>query len=272
MALGIDEINVITGSGRVLPIGTSSTPGPVQLMEDEVHYAAKSEKLVLVIVLAVFTLIAGFFVLRGGTAQGLEAASASAISENVTEEVIFSNLRQLSSLNCGDYSGAVFVRDMVPLRLLGMRIGEAQIWMSTPGTVRSAVDLSGLERSAVRQTGTPDNPALSITLPDPAITGTELYPAEGIQGRSPMLLLGGNAEAVAQAEDGLKVEAQMQLEEQALRAGLIEQARSSAEEIIRSTVRQILGDPSMEVEISFEGPVTQEPVLPLSLTSLTRAY
>ena len=132
--------------------------------------------------------------------------------------------------------------------------------------MRAAVDLSGLERNAVRQTGTEDHPALSITLPDPAITGTEIYPADGIQGRSPMLFLGGNAEAVAQAEDGLKIEAQMQLEEQALQAGLLEQARASAESTIRSTVRQILGDPSLEVEISFEGSAPAENTLPISLT------
>ena len=122
-AIGIDEINVITGSGRVLPMGTSNSPGSVQPMEAQVNYRHMSEKLVLVIVLTVFTLIAGFIALRGGSGRGLEEASASAISQNVTEEVVFSNLKQLSSLNCGDYSGAVFVRNMVPLRLLGMRIG-----------------------------------------------------------------------------------------------------------------------------------------------------
>ena len=269
-AIGIDEINVITGSGRVLPMGTSNSPGSVQPMEAQVNYRHMSEKLVLVIVLTVFTLIAGFIALRGGSGRGLEEASASAISQNVTEEVVFSNLKQLSSLNCGDYSGAVFVRNMVPLRLLGMRIGEAQIWMSTPGTVRSAVDLSGLERTAVRQTGTGDHPVLSINLPEPIITGTELYPADGIQGRSPMLLLGGNAEAVAQAEDGLKVDAQMQLEEQARQAGLLEQARASAEATIRGIVRQLLGDPSLEVEVSFESTVPFENMLPVSLTSLTQ--
>ena len=269
-AIGIDEINVITGSGRVLPMGTSNSPGSVQPMEAQVNYRHMSEKLVLVIVLTVFTLIAGFIALRGGSGRGLEEASASAISQNVTEEVVFSNLKQLSSLNCGDYSGAVFVRNMVPLRLLGMRIGEAQIWMSTPGTVRSAVDLSGLERNAVRQTGTGDHPVLSINLPEPIITGTELYPADGIQGRSPMLLLGGNAEAVAQAEDGLKVDAQMQLEEQARQAGLLEQARASAEATIREIVRQLLGDPSLEVEVSFESTVPFENMLPVSLTSLTQ--
>ena len=269
-ALGIDEINVITGSGRVLPIGTSNPSGFVQPMEAQVNYRHMSEKLVLVLVLAVITLFVGFIALRGGSGRGLEEASASAISQNVTEEVVFSNLKQLSSLNCGDYSGAVFVRNMVPLRLLGMRIGEAQIWMSTPGTVRSAVDLSGLERNAVRQTGTEDHPTLSITLPNPAITGTELYPADGIQGRSPMLLLGGNAEAVAQAENGLKIDAQMQLEEQARQAGLLEQARASAEATIRGIVRQILGDPSLEVEVSFESTAPFENMLPVSLTSLTQ--
>ena len=142
--------------------------------------------------------------------------------------------------------------------------------MSTPGTVRSAVDLSGLERNAVRQTGTGDHPVLSINLPEPIITGTELYPADGIQGRSPMLLLGGNAEAVAQAEDGLKVDAQMQLEEQARQAGLLEQARASAEATIREIVRQLLGDPSLEVEVSFESTVPFENMLPVSLTSLTQ--
>ena len=269
-AIGIDEINVITGSGRVLPMGTSNSPGSVQPMEAQVNYRHMSEKLVLVLVLAVITVIVGFIAIRGGSGRGLEEASASAISQNVTEEVVFSNLKQLSSLNCGDYSGAVFVRNMVPLRLLGMRIGEAQIWMSTPGTVRSAVDLSGLERNAVRQTGTGDHPVLSINLPEPIITGTELYPADGIQGRSPMLLLGGNAEAVAQAEDGLKVDAQMQLEEQARQAGLLEQARASAEATIREIVRQLLGDPSLEVEVSFESTVPFENMLPVSLTSLTQ--
>jgi len=269
-ALGIDEINVITGSGRVLPIGTSNPSGIVQPMEAQVNYRHMSEKLVLVLVLAVITLFVGFIALRGGSGRGLEEASASAISQNVTEEVVFSNLRQLSSLNCGDYSGAVFVRNMVPLRLLGMRIGEAQIWMSTPGTVRSAVDLSGLERTAVRQTGTGDHPVLSINLPEPIITGTELYPADGIQGRSPMLLLGGNADAIAQAEDGLKIDAQMRLEEQARQAGLLEQARASAEATIRGIVRQLLGDPSLEVEVSFESTAPFENMLPVSLTSLTQ--
>jgi len=83
-----------------------------------------------------------------------------------------------------------------------------------------------------------------------------------------MLLLGGNAEAVAQAENGLKIDAQMQLEEQARQAGLLEQARASAEATIRGIVRQLLGDPSLEVEISFEGMVAREPILPMSLTSL----
>lgn len=268
-ALGIDEMNVVTSSGQEILLGMSSPSGATQPMEEQVSHRLRSENLVIVLALVVLTLVAGFLTLSGGSAHGLAGSSAT-ISQNVTEEVVFSNLRQLVSLNCGDYSGAVFVRDSVPLRFLGMRMGDAQVWMSTPGTVRSAVDLSGLEREAVRQTGTEEHPVLSITVPEPVIAGTEIYPAEGVHGRSPMLFLGGNADEVAQAEDGLRIDAQVRLEEQALQAGLLEQARSSAETTIRNTVLQLLGDPSLEVEITFENPIPREITLPMPTTALTQ--
>lgn len=271
-ALGIDEIEITTGSGRVLPLGITNLAGGTERMEAIVGSGRNNGKLLIVIILAALTLFAGFRAFRRGGSQGIASASGTAVSEAVTEEVIFSNLRQLSSLNCGDYNGTVFVRDTVPLRLLGLRIADAHIWMSTPGTVRSAVDLSGLTRSGVRYTTIGDSLFLTITLPEPAITGTEVYPANGTQGRSPMLLIGGNATAVAQAEDRLMEEAQRQLEDQARSAGLLVQARSSAESTVRRTVRQLLGDQDIEVEIAFGSPASPGRPHQSARSSYVQAY
>ena len=171
----------------------------------------------------------------------------------ISTEVVFENLRQISSLECADFNGAVFVRDSLPLRLLGIKLAEADLWMSTPGVVRAAVDLSTLDPASVRDVSAGGRPALSILLPDPEIVSVEIHPEDGTRGRSPMLFLGGNADAVATAEDRLCIEAERQLREQAERMGILEKARDNARVVVTDAVRQLLGDPSISVEIEFEG-------------------
>lgn len=208
-------------------------------------------------------LTALFLVRRPREQTGILPFAGHITQARISAEVVFENLRQIASLGSADYRGAVFVRDSLPLRLLGIKLTEAQIWMSTPGNVRAAVDLSYLDSTSVRETTIGGRSALSITLPDPEIVSVEIHPEEGARGRSPMLFLGGNADAVAEAEDRLCTTAERQLQEQAERMGILEKARDNARVVVTSTVRQLLGDPSISVEIEFEG---DAPALPSQRT------
>jgi hypothetical protein len=229
-------------------------------------YNRMSARMPIFVILGVILVFAGILALvNGARGNGISPSVTAAFDQRVTEEVVYSNLRQLSSLECASYNGSVFVRESVPLRILGMRVSNAQLWLSTPGTVRASVDLSGLDRGAVQQIALDGRMSFSIMLPEPQVTGIELNHENSTHGRSPMLIIGGNADEVAQAEDRMLETARDQLHRQAEDMGLLGRARSNAEMAVRELVRGLIGDPSLQVDIAFESGMTVTSPAELSL-------
>lgn len=218
------------------------------------------DKVMLILFLSGSLALAGYLLLhRNSDRTSIIPFAGTFPPSRISTEVVFENLRQLSSLNCAAFDGSVFVRDSVPLRILGIKLTDAQLWLSTPGTVRASVDMASLTRSSVREMTGSSGRGLSITLPEPEIVSVELHPEGGSRGRSPMLFFGGNADAVAAAEDRLRMAAERELASQAETMGIMERAKDNARASVIDMVRQLVGDSTVQIEIDFEDEVLAQP-------------
>jgi hypothetical protein len=245
---------------------TGSSPMTTQGGQEEAMPSASVSNRAVFLVLAAAAVVGSIVIPRLNLAELFRNPTATSVNSadnaSSAESVLLRGLQRMASIGCGNYTGAAYVTETVPLRLLGIRLSDATVWLHAPGTARASVDLTGLTQADVQVRSTHSGRAVTISrVPPPGITGCEIDLARTVRGRTPFLPWGGNSRAVADAGDRLMEAAQDSIREQALRAGLLRQALENARASIANLIRQILGA-STEVEINFGCPPEHQETSP----------
>lgn len=231
-ALGVDRVSVEFASGS---FESSMTPGMHPNGGDSVSVRPGTVKKVALASLcigAVLMAVQQFSGGRGRTGISGEASAGASLQAAFVREA-----RAIGLFNAAEYTGSAFVRDSISMKVLGVKIGQASMWVTAPGTVHVAVDLSGLSESDVSANGAG---GMQVNLPQPIISGCEIDRSRAdVQRPVCVSLCGLTAERLGGLEDSLFVRAQEILVRQALDMGILERARDNTEAALRGLLARV---------------------------------
>lgn len=157
--------------------------------------------------------------------------------------------RAIGQYNAADYHGSGFVRDSIPMKVLGIKVGQSSMWVTAPGTVHASVDLSGLTEADVSTTA---EGTLRVSLPSPVISGCEIDRVHAdIQRPACITLCGITAERVSGLENTLLSQAREVLIMQAVELGILERARDNTRTAMSELHSRISAGGSDGIEVVF---------------------
>jgi len=162
-------------------------------------------------------------------------------------QAVVSNVERICSLCTAHYNGVAFVRSRIPIRFLGIKVSEVQLWKQVPGTVRATMDLLGYDLQAHIQIS---DDSVTVILPEPSSLDCDLHFDQAVGGRSYGLLPLERTEVIASMEESLLVQARNQLITEALHMGLLQEAQLNATRAVTIAVQNVL-DSAIEVNVSF---------------------
>jgi hypothetical protein len=176
------------------------------------------------------------------------ASCSSVLSDRTIDETDITTwivqVREMGELECASYSGAVCLEEEVGKSFLGVRTGTIRIFLAAEGSTVASVDLTEVTREDVRITAN----CTSVQLPAPRIAYCEVNPRWDVY---PASLPHGSADNLARVEDSMVEESRALLCQQALRNGILDQARQEARNQAVRLARASGLD--CQVQVEFEG-------------------
>lgn len=167
-------------------------------------------------------------------------------------QTLVSEITRIEQLALAEYHGIVFLREKVPVSILGINAYDIDIWKHIPGVVTASIDLQGYDLAGNADVSEGD---FHLTLPQPVIDTCELLYEHIAEGMSSGPLPAESAEDIALVEDAMYTEARSELIRKAVEAGILEVARSQAASDIGTVVRRVFGEEvAMVLEFSPSRP------------------
>ena len=175
-------------------------------------------------------------------ALGSEGAFPGQITVVDTEgltEAFITEIRTLDNLILAEYRGVVFLRETLPVRLLGVRIYDVDVWKQIPGVARASINLSSRDLS---QHVSLTDSGFVVLLPAPSIGSCELLLDQAQEGISQSGLPGESAESIAQVEEAMYTQARLDIITMGISAGLFEDAEVTAKHLVEAFVAEAFGE------------------------------